>query len=66
MPQRLVVFNHLVVNLAQHFSILRIHSTRDQKNVGVLRVARVHNAKAFGVVERRECGKHLNVAAVAA
>ena len=59
--------NHLVVNLAAALQYsAQFTAPVTKKNVGVLRVARVDDAKALGVVERQERGKHLDVAAVAA
>ena len=57
---------HLVVYLLDDRGVLVVNPTGDDEDVGMLGVSRVDDAKALGVIERRQRGEDLDVAAVAA
>src|SRR5664280_215086 len=57
---------HLPVEVRDDLDVPLVDAAGHEQDVGVLRVARVHDAEALDVVERREAGEDLDVAAVAA
>ena len=55
-----------MVDVADDVAALLVDGAGDQEDIGMLGIAGVDHAQAFHVVQRRQAGEHLDVAAVAA
>lgn len=57
---------HLIVDFLDHVDVALVDATRNQEDIGMFGVARIDDAKTLDIIERRECGQHLDITAVTA